>query len=69
MDFLTELTALINKHSLENDSNTPDMILANYLIGCLKVYNETTQLNHKWHGETMEVSNPGSLGVLTGIDR
>lgn len=34
-EFLRELTALINKHSMENQSNTPDFVLAKYLVGCL----------------------------------
>ena len=32
--FKTELEHLINKHSLENASNTPDYIIAEYLVMC-----------------------------------
>lgn len=32
---IKDLTELINKYSLENDSNTPDFILAEYLFDCL----------------------------------
>ena len=39
--FHEELRCLINKLSLENDSDTPDYILADFLIGCLKQFNET----------------------------
>ena len=38
MTFKKELTELINKHSLENESNTPDWILAQYLDRCLGAY-------------------------------
>jgi len=38
MTFKKELTELINKHSLENESNTPDWILAQYLDRCLISY-------------------------------
>jgi hypothetical protein len=38
MSFRTELTELINHHSVENRSNTPDFILANYLIDCIRAY-------------------------------
>jgi len=34
-EFQRELAALINKHSIENETNTPDFILAIYLNDCL----------------------------------
>jgi hypothetical protein len=37
--FLKELTSLLNKYSKENESNTPDWILADYLQNCLKSFN------------------------------
>lgn len=37
--FLTELRTLINKYSKENDSNTPDFVLAEYLSQSLKNFN------------------------------
>jgi hypothetical protein len=45
--FEQELTTLINKHSLENQSNTPDYILAQYLQSCLNAYTRDT-----WYGIT-----------------
>lgn len=39
LDFLKELTQLINRYSMERDSNTPDYILAEYLYQCLDSYN------------------------------
>jgi hypothetical protein len=51
--FKQELEHLINKHCLENDSDTPDFILANYLTGCLKIFNETLQAREKWYGREM----------------
>jgi hypothetical protein len=36
--FQIELTKLINNHSLENITNTPDFIISNYLINCLRSY-------------------------------
>ncbi len=38
--FEKELTSLINKHSLENDSNTHDFVSAKYLVDCLEAYNK-----------------------------
>ena len=45
-----EFQAVINRNSLENDSNTPDWMLADYLIACLDAWNETTQQREKFYG-------------------
>ena len=39
-DFRQELRELINGHSLENGSNTPDFVLANFLVRCLGAFDE-----------------------------
>ena len=38
-DFRVELKNLINFYSKENESNTPDCILAEYIEDCLKAFN------------------------------
>lgn len=53
--FKTELTSLLNRYSKENGSNTPDFILAEYLICCLENYNTTLQSREKWYGR--EINN------------
>lgn len=40
-EFERELAALLNKHSLEGESNTPDYVLAKYLVACLRAFNAT----------------------------
>ena len=50
MDFEEELSALINRYSKENDSNTPDFILANYIGNCLFAFTEATQQRETWYG-------------------
>ena len=37
---VTELSQFINKHSLENETNTPDFILGQLLYDCLALYNK-----------------------------
>ena len=49
-EFLVELQCLINRYSRENGSNTPDFILATYLMGCLENFNKTLQYREKWYG-------------------
>ncbi len=43
--FQEELEGLINSHSLENESNTQDFLLAEYLMACLLAY--TTAVNER----------------------
>ncbi len=56
-EFEKQLEELINKHSKENDSNTPDWILADYISKCLKAFNETVNAREKWHGRTATESS------------
>ena len=49
-EFQEELQHLINRHSQENASNTPDFILAQYLAGCLAAWNQAVQQRETWHG-------------------
>lgn len=48
--FLSELTDLINRYSKENDSNTPDFIIAQYIENSLIAFNTATQQRETWYG-------------------
>lgn len=48
--FEKELEGLINRFSQENPSNTPDFILAQYLMGCLTAWNRGVQQRETWYG-------------------
>ena len=48
MTFKGELTNIINKHSIENKSNTPDFMLAKYLLECLRIYELPTNRRDDW---------------------
>ncbi len=50
-DFEKKLADLINHHSLENKSNTPDFILARFLTRCLYAWNQTTRDRARWYDE------------------
>ena len=50
ISFKTKLQKLINQYSMENDSNTPDHILAGYIENCLHAFNEATQQRETWYG-------------------
>lgn len=48
--FASELEALLNRHSMENASDTPDFILAHYLLACLLAWNTGVQQREIWYG-------------------
>ena len=47
--FEIDLEKLINEHSIDNDLNTPDYILADYLVNCLENYRKITEERENWH--------------------
>jgi len=59
--FKEELVKLINKHSIENGSDTPDFILAQYLLNCLAVFNSAVNKREDWYGR--EKDN----GIIKGL--
>lgn len=48
-EFEKELESLLNRYSKENGSDTPDFILAEYLIGCLENFNNTVGKRTNWY--------------------
>lgn len=49
-DFRKELESLINRHSKENGSNTPDYMLADFLCTCLVAFDTTVNARDRWYG-------------------
>jgi hypothetical protein len=52
--FQQELTALLNSHSQENGSDTPDCILATYLLACLQEFNDAVTERTGWYTDVRE---------------
>jgi len=50
MTFKKELEHLINRHSVENESDTPDFILAEYIRRCLDAWNFCIVQRDTWWG-------------------
>lgn len=48
-EFRHELFSLLNKYSKENGSNTPDFILADYLVDCLAALDKLSNKSAEWH--------------------
>lgn len=49
-EFQKELKQLINRYSLENDSNTPDFVLAHFMMNCLFAFNDATRHRENYYG-------------------
>lgn len=45
-----EIRAGLNRVSAESASNTPDWILAQYLLACLDAFNMAVQQRESWYG-------------------
>lgn len=50
--FEKELQALINVNSVENESDTPDFLLAMLVADTLKTYNKIVRARDDWYGFT-----------------
>jgi hypothetical protein len=53
--FREELTHLLNRHSKENGSGTPDFILADFLIKYLENFDALMSSRAQWRGESVEL--------------
>ena len=50
MAFRKELEHLINRHCMENGSDTPDFMLADYLSDCLVAFDKAVRIRDDWYG-------------------
>lgn len=51
-DFRSDLQKLLNGHCRENCSNTPDLVLAQYLSSCLDAFDAAVRARQNWYGST-----------------
>jgi hypothetical protein len=49
-----DLTDLFNRHSVENESNTPDYLLAEFVLQCLAQFERFIQARDAWYGMNPE---------------
>ena len=52
MGFREELEQVINRHSMENGSDTPDFILSEYMADCLTAFDKAVARRERWYGRT-----------------
>ena len=56
--FQEELASWLNVRSAENESNTPDFILAQFMQSCLAAFNVAVQQRETWYGRDAAPSLP-----------
>lgn len=59
--FRSELTTLINRYSMENGSDTPDFLLAEYLVCQLRTWDQYVSRREQWHGRMARDASSGSI--------
>ena len=52
-EFSKELISLINRHSMENQNDTPDWILADYIMNCLYTFTVASKKRDDWWGHKL----------------
>lgn len=65
LTFKEKLTSLINSHSKENRSDTPDFILAEFMDRSLETFDIMTNKRDSWYEKDEE---PSLENLLEGID-
>jgi hypothetical protein len=53
---MEELRSLLNRHSRENGSNTPDFILATFLEQVLIDWDHAVRARDQWYGRNHDVA-------------
>lgn len=56
--FREDIERVINCHSMENGSDTPDWILARYLEACLAAFDAAVQERETWYGRNRSPMHP-----------
>ena len=51
----------INMFSRENVSNTPDFILAGFLMSCLSAFEQCSNARENWYGKHLTIQSVSSL--------
>ena len=56
--FKQDLQQLLNRYALEKGSDTPDFLLAEYLVHCLMLFDTTVAAREQWYGRTTSGMEP-----------
>jgi len=66
-----KLTRLLNEESRESDSNTPDFLLAEFMLNCLDAFELTSNKREVWYGVNLrcEDTEPRDKDGNTGSQK
>ena len=59
-----EIATALNRACAENESNTPDWLLAQFMLSCLAAFNTAVQQRETWYGRDARPSYPGTPIVV-----
>ena len=62
-----QLSDLINCVSREQDSNTPDFLLAEFMVRCLEVFELTSNKREVWYGVELDILNNWEELIMTAM--
>ncbi len=65
--FGEDLETLVNRFSIENKSNTPDFILAEFMVHCLAAFEATSLRRESWFGVSLDVARGWDERVMQAI--
>jgi len=68
-DLKRELTGVLNSFSCENASNTPDFVLAQFMLDTLSAFNTASQAREKWYGKRLTISGVEEIPDNEGIEQ
>uniref|UniRef100_A0A6H1ZNC8 Uncharacterized protein n=1 Tax=viral metagenome TaxID=1070528 RepID=A0A6H1ZNC8_9ZZZZ len=66
-DLEKQLSDLINCESRENDSNTPDFILSEFMVSCLDAFELASNKREVWFGVELDILNDWKGLIMTAI--
>jgi hypothetical protein len=62
------LRAVLNRYSVENGSNTPDFILATYMLASLKAFETASLERERWYGKSLRIGMGADKCATCGND-
>jgi len=68
-DLEKRLSDLINCVSRENDSNTPDFILSEFMLRCLDAFELASNRREVWYGIKLDILNDWESLIMTAVGK
>ena len=62
-----DLAGLINSECRENDSNTPDFLLAEFMMKCLDAFELANNKREVWFGVHLDILNDWERLIMTAM--